>query len=97
MSPGPSIQTQERLIGDLRLVIENAEELLKNTDKYSSTLYQNAREKLVQALHAATEELGRFEDAQLVRMIEATSIASERCNDLTGEAKLLRAFDSRSS
>lgn len=92
-SPDQSMQTQEKLISDLRQVIENAEELLKNTDKYTSALYQNARAKLATALQAATEELGRFEDAQLERMIEATHVANELFKDPTGEAKILRAFD----
>jgi len=90
--PEHSIQTQERLIGDLRQVIENAEELLKNTDQYNSALYQHARAKLSQALQAATEELARFEDAQLARMIAATHAANELHNDRTGEARLMRAF-----
>jgi ElaB/YqjD/DUF883 family membrane-anchored ribosome-binding protein len=88
-----SSQTQERLIGDLRLVIENAEELLKNTDQYTSVLYQNARAKLALALNAATEELTRFEDAQLSRMIEATHAANLLHADATGEARILRAFN----
>lgn len=86
-------QTQERLIGDLRLVIENAEELLKNTDQYTSVLYQSARAKLSLALRAATEELSRFEEAQLARMIEATRAANELHADRGGEARILRAFD----
>jgi len=90
--PEHSIQTQERLIGDLRQVIENAEELLKNTDQYNGALYQQARAKLSQALHAATEELARFEDAQLTRMIAATHAANLLHNDRTGEARLMRAF-----
>ena len=85
-------QTQERLIGDLRLVIENAEELLKNTDHYTSVLYQNARAKLAMALNAANEELERFEDAQLTRMMEATRLANERFADSSGKARILRAF-----
>ena len=91
-TPQDNPQTQERLIGDLRLVIENAEELLKNTDQYTSVLYQNARAKLAMALNAANEELERFEDAQLNRMMEATRLANERYADLTGEARVLRAF-----
>jgi ElaB/YqjD/DUF883 family membrane-anchored ribosome-binding protein len=91
-----NIQTQERLIGDLRQVIENAEELLKNTDQYHSQLYQNARAKLAQALHTATEELARCEDAQLSRMIELTHAASLLFGDTTGEARLLRAFHPQS-
>ncbi len=91
-SPDENPQTQERLIGDLRLVIENAEELLKNTDQYTSVLYQSARAKLALALNAATEELARFEDARLVRMIEATHAASVLHADVSGEARVMRAF-----
>jgi ElaB/YqjD/DUF883 family membrane-anchored ribosome-binding protein len=91
-SPEENPEIQERLIGDLRLVIENAEELLKNTDQYTSVLYQSARAKLALALTAATEELARFEDAKLVRMIEATHAASELHADFSGEARIMRAF-----
>jgi ElaB/YqjD/DUF883 family membrane-anchored ribosome-binding protein len=91
-TPEENPQTQERLIGDLRLVIENAEELLKNTDQYTSVLYQTARAKLAMALNAANEELERFEDAQLSRMMEATRQATERCGGLSGEERILRAF-----
>lgn len=92
METPESSQTHERLIGDLRLVIENAEELLKNTDQYTSVLYQNARAKLAMALSAANEELARFEDAQLSRMIEATHAANKFYADKTGEQRILRAF-----
>ncbi len=91
-SPEESQHTQERLIGDLRLVIENAEELLKNTDQYTNVLYQSARSKLANALNAATEELARFEDAQLTRMIAATHAANLLHADPSGEACILRAF-----
>ncbi|MEJ7805685.1 MAG: DUF883 family protein [Telluria sp.] len=91
-SPEQTPQNQERLIGDLRLVIENAEELLKNTDQYTSVLYQSARAKLALALNAATEELARFEDAKLERMIEATRAASDHHADHSGEARIMRAF-----
>ncbi len=86
------VQSQQQLIGDLRQVIENAEELLKNTDHYTSLMYQSARAKLAQALLAATEELERCEDAQLLRMIEATHRANLLYRDLSGEDKLMRAF-----
>jgi ElaB/YqjD/DUF883 family membrane-anchored ribosome-binding protein len=84
--------TQERLIGDLRLVIENAEQLLKNTDQYTSDTYQNARSRLTAALDAANEELARVEDAQLARMMQATQAANARFADQSGEARLMRAF-----
>ena len=91
-TPETRAQSQEQLIVDLRLVIENAEELLKNTDQYSSELYQNARTKLSLALEAANEELSRFEDAQLERMMAATRVANDRFLDRTGEERILRAF-----
>ncbi|WP_343732109.1 DUF883 domain-containing protein [Duganella sp.] len=90
--PEPSSPTQERLLDDLRQVIENAEELLKNTDQYHGALYEAARNKLAEALATATEELARFEDVQIDRMIELTAVANRLHRDLTGEAKLLRAF-----
>jgi ElaB/YqjD/DUF883 family membrane-anchored ribosome-binding protein len=92
-SPEETPQTQDRLIGDLRLVIENAEELLKNTDHYTNVLYQSARAKLTLALNAANEELARFEDAQLNRMLAATQAANQRHADTSGEARIMRAFD----
>ncbi len=91
-TPEHRAQSQEQLIGDLRLVIENAEELLKNTDHYSSSMYQSARAKLSLALEAANEELARFEDSQLERMMAATRAANERFLDRTGEERILRAF-----
>lgn len=90
--PEPSSPAQERLLDDLRQVIENAEELLKNTDQYHGALYEAARNKLAEALVTATEELARFEDVQIGRMIELTAVANRLHRDLTGEAKLLRAF-----
>jgi len=91
-TPESSSPTQQRLIGDLRLVIENAEELLKNTDHYTGVVYQNARAKLATALTAANEELARFEDDELARMMEATRAANELHHDRTGEERILRAF-----
>lgn len=88
----PSSPSQESLLDDLRQVIENAEELLKNTGDYHGALYQAARDKLADALQNATAELARFEDVQIDRMIELTAIANRLHRDLTGEAKLLRAF-----
>ncbi|NYE62331.1 ElaB/YqjD/DUF883 family membrane-anchored ribosome-binding protein [Duganella sp. 1224] len=90
--PEPNGPTQASLLGDLRQVIENAEELLKNTGQYHGTAYQLARNKLAEALQTATAELARFEDMQIDRMIELTAIAARLHRDLTGEAKLLRAF-----
>lgn len=91
-TPDQNPHTQERLIDDLRQVIENAEDLLKNTDQYTSVIYQNARAKLAMALTAANEELARFEDAQLQRMMDATRAANEKFADQTGEQRILRAF-----
>lgn len=90
--PADTLPTQQQLIGDLRQVIDNAEDLLNCTDSARNGAYRAAREKLAQALAIANEELTRFEDAQIDRMIAATHEASVRHNDTTGEARLLRAF-----
>ncbi len=87
--PEHGTRSQERLIGDLRQVIENAEELLRNTDKYTSSLYQSARARLELALVGATAELAR----QVTRMMDATLAANALYRDQTGEARLLRAFE----
>jgi ElaB/YqjD/DUF883 family membrane-anchored ribosome-binding protein len=87
-----NLPSQQRLIGDLRLVIENAEELLKNTDHYAGILYRDARAKLAMALDEANAELARFEDAQLARMIEATNASCSAHADTSGEARIMRAF-----
>lgn len=84
--------TQERLIGDLRLVIENAEELLQNTGQYTGTVYENARARLVAALRNANGELERFEELRLSRMMDATRAAIELHADQSGEARVMRAF-----
>jgi len=84
--------TQVRLIGDLRQVIENAEDLLKHTDHYIGDAHAGARAKLAEALEAANEELARFEDAQISRMIAATHAACRLHGDASGEARVLRAF-----
>lgn len=91
-SQGAAAPSQPRLIGDLRQVIENAEDLLNSTDQSRTGAYRSARDQLAQALATANEELERFEEAQLARMIAATHEANRRCGDRTGEAKLLRAF-----
>jgi ElaB/YqjD/DUF883 family membrane-anchored ribosome-binding protein len=83
---------QQRLIGDLQQVIDNAEDLLNCTDSARDGAYRSAREQLARALATANEELQRFEDTQLERMIAATHEASLQHHDRTGEARLLRAF-----
>lgn len=92
--PEHSPPTQDKLIGDLRLVIHNAEELLKNTGQNSSVLYQAARAKLSLALTAANAELARFEDAKLRRMMEATNSVPLDTATYSGEARIMRAFRS---
>lgn len=87
-----SKQSQDQLIEDLRTVIDNAEELLKNTQHNSGVMYKAARAKLTIALSAATAELSRFEEAQLSRMIETTHAKNLLYGDRTGEECLMRAF-----
>lgn len=83
---------QDRLIGDLRLVIENAEELLKNTGQYMGEPYRKARERLTGAIKKASAELERFEEARLASMMDATRAAIDQHADNSGEARIMRAF-----
>ncbi|QYF94098.1 hypothetical protein KY495_02335 [Massilia sp. PAMC28688] len=83
---------QDRLIGDLRAVIENAEGLLGNTSQYTGTPYEEARTRLTAALLKANCELERFEEARLARMMEATRAAIALHADQGGEACIMRAF-----
>jgi ElaB/YqjD/DUF883 family membrane-anchored ribosome-binding protein len=86
------IPTQVRLIGDLRQVIENAEDLLKSTDYAIGAAHAGARAKLAAALEVANDELARFEDTQIARMMAATHAACQQYGDASGEARVLRAF-----
>lgn len=87
-----STRAPERLIDELRLVIGNAKQLLRNTSACTSAVHRQARARLTQALAFANGELERFEDAALNRMIAATEADSERHADASGEARVMRAF-----
>lgn len=92
MEPSIHTSTPMRLIDELRLVIGNAEELLRNTSGAEGDVHQQARARLAQALAFANGELERFEDAALSRMIAATRADSELHADTSGEARVMRAF-----
>lgn len=87
-----SSSPQDRLIGDLRQVIENAEDLLKSTGHYEGGPYQEARIRLAAALDKANAELERCEETRLAGMMEATRAAIALHADVGGEARIMRAF-----
>ncbi len=91
-SPHDSSSPQDRLIGDLRLVIENAEDLLKSTGHYTGEPHQEARTRLAAALDKANAELERFEETRLARMMDVTRAAIALHADASGEARVMRAF-----
>jgi ElaB/YqjD/DUF883 family membrane-anchored ribosome-binding protein len=93
-SPLPSRPepAQQRLIGDLQQVIDNAEDLLNCTDGARDGASRSARKKVAQRLAADKYYLLRLLEPLLERMIAATHEASRQHNDSTGEARLLRAF-----
>jgi hypothetical protein len=88
----PEYSHQQELIFDLGQVIENAQQLLNDTEQSTCMLCQNTRVKLSDALQVAGAALVRCEDARLAAMIAATRAANELFDDRTGEAKLLRSF-----
>lgn len=88
----PAPKNHDKLINDLRQVIRNAEDLLKHTEHHTGNIYKAARAKLELTLLAAYDELNRFEDEQLSRIMERTHLASDSYRDQTGEEVILRAF-----
>ena len=88
----PEYSHQQELIFDLGHVIENAQQLLNDTEQSTCMLCQNTRVKLSDALQVAGAALVRCEDARLASMIAATRAANDLFDDRTGEAKLLRSF-----
>jgi ElaB/YqjD/DUF883 family membrane-anchored ribosome-binding protein len=88
----PEYGNQQELMFDLHQVIENAQQLLNNTEQSACMLCQATRVKLTEALQVAGAALTRCEDARLAWMIDTTRAANELFDDRTGEAKLLRSF-----
>jgi ElaB/YqjD/DUF883 family membrane-anchored ribosome-binding protein len=84
-------QAQERLIGDLRVVIQNAEELMSVTNRNSSSDVSSGRAKLANALSIAYKELAHLEGALVGQKAVAAQAANDSLNK-SWDKRILRMF-----
>lgn len=70
-------QTRDKLIGDLKLVIRDAEELLRNTGQQMDDGYQAARAKFESTLSNARNELSTLEDRFMAGTRDAMDSADQ--------------------
>jgi len=64
-------QQKDQLMQDLKQVIRDAEDLLKNSEQQSSEGFKSAKEKFEQTLRNAKSEALRIEQAVVTRTKEA--------------------------
>lgn len=84
---------QPRIIAELQRQIDAGERQLAAANGYTSAPYREACAALARALEAARAELDRLEAEQIDRMMDVTRVACERRGDLSGEARVMRAFE----
>ena len=69
--------SREKLMGDLKIVIKDAEELLRNTGHQTSESFKAARAKFETTLETAKTELIRVEES-LVEKTKDAAYATDR-------------------
>jgi ElaB/YqjD/DUF883 family membrane-anchored ribosome-binding protein len=84
-------QTQEELIGNLRAVIQNAQELMTQTVRYPTSEHSTGRAKLATALSIAYRELAHFEGALVGAKLIGTQAANDCLNE-SWEKRVLRVL-----
>lgn len=87
------LQSEVKLIAELKTVIKNADALLKDTEQLSGEAYLAARINLVRTLDTAKMALAKFEDFKLATIIDAAYAANRFFRDQSGETVTLHAFD----
>lgn len=66
-----STDPREKVTNELKTVIREAEDLLKNADQPHASGLRNARERIENSLHSARNSLGRAEETLLTRTKDA--------------------------
>ncbi|GAB3547911.1 stress response protein ElaB [Noviherbaspirillum agri] len=69
--------TRERLLDDLKMVIKDAEDLLKNTRQQADDGYQMARARFESTLSNARDGLSSLEETAMVAARDAMETADE--------------------
>lgn len=65
---------RDRLVADLKLVIKDAEDLLKNTGQQTSEGFKNAKAKFESTLNSAKNELHNIEESVVVKTKEVAQV-----------------------
>lgn len=77
MSEAESEVSKEKLVQDFKLVIADAEELLRATASQAGEKVAAARERIQDRLHTAKIKLAEAEEAVLIRTREAARVTDE--------------------
>jgi ElaB/YqjD/DUF883 family membrane-anchored ribosome-binding protein len=81
MSDATNEVSKEKLVQDFRLVIADAEELLRATASQAGEKVAAARERIQDRLHTAKIKLAEAEEAVLIRTREAARVTDEFVHD----------------
>lgn len=79
--PHETTVTKEKLVEDLKIVIADAEELLRATASQAGEKIASAREKVQDSLDRAKAKLGDIEDVMIDTGKEAARAADEYVHD----------------
>jgi len=81
MSDAANEVSKEKLVQDFKLVIADAEELLRATATQAGEKVAAARERIQDRLHTAKIKLAEAEEAVLIRTREAARVTDEFVHD----------------
>ncbi|MCC6531003.1 MAG: DUF883 domain-containing protein [Burkholderiales bacterium] len=73
--------SKEKLVQDFKLVIADAEELLRATASQAGEKVNAARERIQDRIHSAKIKLAEAEEALLIRTREAARVTDEFVHD----------------
>lgn len=74
-------EAREKLMGDLKVVIKDAEELLRNTGQQTGEGFKAAKAKFETSLYNAKNQLLDLEDAVVARSKAAARATDQYVND----------------
>lgn len=77
MTPPDTAVTKEKLAQDLRIVIADAEDLLRATASQAGEKVSAAREKIQESLHRAKVKLAEVEDVLIDKGKQAARVTDE--------------------
>ncbi len=80
-NPSPTQEARDKLVSDMKLVIRDAEDLLRNTGAQTSENFRAARDKFEISLSNAKNRLQDMEDAVVSRGRAAVRATDQYVND----------------